>query len=79
MGHHVRHNPTKDSTVQKYLAEKINIFLNAPGIDSGTLASILDAFSFKPLYPILSLNIDFFSIRSPNREVCNVEEFSDLF
>ena len=63
MGHHVRHNPTKDSTVQIYLAKKINIFLNAPGIYSGTLASILDildAFSFKRLYPILSLNLDFF-------------------
>ena len=75
MAHHVRHNPTKDSTAQNYLAKKINIFLNVPGIYSGTLASILDildAFSFKRLYPILSLNLDFFSIRSPNREVCNV-------
>jgi hypothetical protein len=56
-------NPQKDSTVQKYLAKKINIFLNVPGIYSGTLASILDildAFSFKRLYPILSLNLDFF-------------------
>jgi hypothetical protein len=75
MAHHVRHNPIKDSTAQKYLAEKINIFLNVPGIDSGTLALILDAFSFKRLYPILSLNLDFFSIRNPNREVCNVNEF----
>ena len=48
MAHHARHKPTKDSTAQKYSAEKINIFLNVPGIDSSTLASILDAFSFKP-------------------------------
>ena len=78
MAHHARHKSTKESTAQKYLAKKINIFLNVPGIYSGTLASI-DAFSFKRLYPILSLNLDFFSIRSPNLEVCNVEEFSYLF
>ena len=48
MAHHVRHNPTKDSTAQKYSAEKIKIFLNVPGIDSSTLASMSDGFSSKP-------------------------------
>jgi hypothetical protein len=60
MVHHARHKSTKESTAQKYLAKKINIFLNVPGTDSSTQASILDAFSFKRLYPIFSLNLDFF-------------------